>query len=176
MNWEFAMLDFIQEHIRCGLLDFLMPRITTLGNAGIIWIALTIIFLISKKYRTTGIVMAVALIVDLVFCNMLIKPIVARTRPYDINTAVTLLIPKQVDYSFPSGHTAASFTAVCAMYKTGCKYWKPAAVLSVIIAFSRLYLYVHFPTDVIAGAMFGIIFGIVGFKIYMGITRVRNDK
>lgn len=171
LNAEFAVLDFIQSNLRCELLDFLMPRITSLGNAGALWIIITIIFLISKKYRKVGAVMFFALAADLVLCNIILKPTVARIRPYDINTAVTLLIPKQIDYSFPSGHTAASFASASAMYLTGCVYWKPAAVLAVVIAFSRLYLYVHFPTDVIAGAAIGIICGILGFKIYESVKK-----
>ncbi len=148
-----------------------MPKITSLGNAGALWIIITIIFLISKKYRAAGIVMAISLMTDLVLCNIILKPTIARIRPYDINKAVTLLIPKQTDYSFPSGHTAAAFTSVAVMYFCGCKYWKPTAILAVIIGFSRLYLYVHFPTDVLAGALIGTICGFFGYKIYKCVSK-----
>ena len=161
---ELSILDFIQN-MRCGFLDMFFSRVTALGNAGIIWIALTVLFLVIPKYRCTGIVMAFALVIDLLCCNIIIKPLVARIRPYDVNTAIELIIPKQTDYSFPSGHTAASFAAVGAMYYTKNRYWKPAAVLAVIISFSRLYLYVHYPTDVLCGAIFGTAFGYAAFKI-----------
>ena len=91
---EFAILDFIQNNIRCGFLDFLMPKITALGNAGVLWIILTVIFLISKKYRNTGIVMAAALILDLIGCNLILKPLVARERPFEINSAVNLRLQR----------------------------------------------------------------------------------
>ena len=172
---EFAVLDFIQNNLRCGFLDFIIPKITRLGDAGILWIILTVIFLLTKKYRKTGIVMAIALAVDLICCNIIIKPLVARTRPYDINTAVKLLIPAQIDYSFPSGHTAASFASAAAMYYSGCRFWKAALVIAVIIGFSRLYLYVHFPTDVLAGALLGVLFGYIGFKIFQKISNRKNN-
>ena len=174
MPFEFAILDFIQNNIRCGILDFIMPKITALGNAGILWILLTLVFLISKKYRKTGIVMMIALILDLLFCNIILKPVVARTRPYDINTAVTLLINKPGDYSFPSGHTAASFASIAAMYFTKTQYRTIALLLGIIIAFSRLYLYVHFPTDVLGGAIIGVFCGWLAFKIYKNYIENRK--
>lgn len=102
-SFEFAVLDFIQNNIANDFLDFIMPKITALGNAGVLWIVLTVIFLISKKYRSTGCVMLIALVLDLILCNIILKPLVARTRPYDINTAFELLIPAQHDYSFSVG-------------------------------------------------------------------------
>lgn len=165
-SFEFAVLDFIQNNIANDFLDFIMPKITALGNAGVLWIILTVIFLISKKYRSTGWVMLIALVLDLILCNIILKPLVARTRPYDINTAFELLIPAQHDYSFPSGHSAASFAAVSAMYFTKCSLWKPAVFVAAAIAFSRLYLYVHFPTDVAAGILLGILSGLAAVKIY----------
>lgn len=110
--------------------------------------------------------MALALIADLILCNGILKNLVARTRPYDVNTVVNLLIEKPVDYSFPSGHTAASFAAVTALYLAGeKKLWKPALVLSILIAFTRMYLYVHYPTDILGGIAVGIISGYIGFFI-----------
>ena len=88
-----------------------------------------------------------------------IKPLVGRIRPYDINTAVGLLIPRPTDFSFPSGHTGASFAAAAALEDSNYRLRIPAWVLAVLIAFSRLYLYVHYPTDVLAGAMLGILTG-----------------
>lgn len=122
-----------------------MPKITALGNAGILWIIITVIFLLSKKYRNTGFVMAAALILDLIGCNLILKPLVARERPFEINSAVNLLISAPKDYSFPSGHTAASFAAVGAMCFTKYKQWKIFGVIALIIAFSRLYLIRAFP-------------------------------
>lgn len=141
-----------------------MPIITKLGNGGMIWIALAVVLLITRRYRWAGAAMLFALALDAILCNVILKPLVARIRPCDVNTAVQLLIARPTDYSFPSGHTAASFAATSALYFGRQKLWKPALVLAVLIAFSRLYLYVHYPTDILAGAMIGVIIGYIGFR------------
>lgn len=165
MGIEIQILDWIQN-IRTPFGDIIVPLISSLGNAGIIWIALTLVLLVIPKTRRSGLIMALALIADLILCNGILKNLVARTRPYDVNTAVNLLIEKPVDYSFPSGHTAASFAAVTALYLAGeKKLWKPALVLSILIAFTRMYLYVHYPTDILGGIAVGIISGYIGFFI-----------
>lgn len=165
MGFEIQILDWIQT-LRTPVGDVLMPLITSLGNAGIIWIILTVVLLAIPGTRKTGIVLAAALVLDVILCNGIIKNLVARTRPYDINTAVQLLIAKPHDYSFPSGHTAASFASVSALYFAGEKrMWKPALVLAVLIAFSRLYLYVHFPTDILGGILLGTLCGYMGWRL-----------
>lgn len=165
MGIEIQILDWIQN-IRTPFGDIIVPLISGLGNAGIIWIALTLVLLVIPNTRRSGLIMALALIADLILCNGILKNLVARTRPYDVNTAVNLLIEKPVDYSFPSGHTAASFAAVTALYLAGeKKLWKPALVLSILIAFTRMYLYVHYPTDILGGIAVGIVSGYIGFFI-----------
>ena len=165
MGIEIQILDWMQN-IRTPFGDIIVPLISGLGNAGIIWIALTLVLLVIPKTRRSGLIMALALIADLILCNGILKNLVARTRPYDVNTVVNLLIEKPVDYSFPSGHTAASFAAVTALYLAGeKKLWKPALVLSILIAFTRVYLYVHYPTDILGGIAVGIISGYIGFFI-----------
>lgn len=142
-----------------------MVFITRLGDAGIIWIVLSIVLLLIPKTRKSGAVMVAALVVDVLLCNIVLKNLVARTRPYDVNTGVHLLVEKLHDYSFPSGHTAASFASVTALYLAGeKKLWKFALVLACLIAISRLYLYVHYPTDVFGGILFGVISGYLGYR------------
>lgn len=179
MGIEIQILDWIQT-LRTPAGDVLMPLITSLGNAGIIWILLTVVLLVIPKTRKTGAILATALVLDLILCNGIIKNLVARTRPYDINTAVELLIAKPGDYSFPSGHTAASFTAVSALYFAGEKrMWKPALVLAVLIALSRMYLYVHFPTDILGGILLGILCGYLGWRLvskFAGSTQEKIKK
>ena len=162
---ELNILDWFQT-LHTPILDKIMTSITKLGDAGIFWIILTLLFLIIPKMRKTGIIMAAALIMDLLICNVAVKNLVARTRPYDVNTSVQLLVAKLHDYSFPSGHTAASFASVTALYLAGeKKLWKPALVLACLIAVSRLYLYVHYPTDVLAGVVIGILCGAAASKL-----------
>ena len=166
---EIHILDMIQN-LRTPIGDVVVPLITRLGDAGIIWIILTVLLLIIPKTRKTGVIMMAALLVDVLLCNVLIKNLVARTRPFDVNTAVQLLVAKPQDYSFPSGHTAASFAS--ALYLAGeKKMWKAALVLAVLIALSRLYLYVHYPTDIIGGVIFGSLSGYLGYKIVEWIQK-----
>ena len=157
---EIEILNFIQTlHTPFG--DVVMPLITSLGNAGVFWIILAIVLVIIPKTRKIGITVSAALVLDLIFCNILIKPLVARIRPFDINTAVELLISKPRDYSFPSGHTAASFAASSAIFVTGHRKTGVAAmILAALIGISRLYLYVHYPTDVLGGLAIGVGCGI----------------
>ena len=169
---EIEILNMIQK-IRTPLLDTFMSNFTKLGNAGIVWILLTIVLLLIPKTRKSGFILAVALIVDLILCNGILKPLIARIRPFDVNTVIQLIVAKPHDYSFPSGHTAASFTAVMALYLAGeKKLWKIALTLAVLIAFSRLYLYVHYPTDVLGGIVTGVIAGYLGYKLTVKLTNV----
>ena len=117
---ELNILDWFQT-LHTPILDKIMTSITKLGDAGIIWIFLTILLLILPKMRKYGLAMLVGLCIDVIVCNGLLKNLVARTRPCDVNTAIQLLISHPTDYSFPSGHTAASFTAVAALYFSGDK-------------------------------------------------------
>ena len=106
-----------------------------------------------------------ALVLDVILCNGVLKHVFARVRPCDVNTTIQLLVPRPSDYSFPSGHTAASFAAVAALFFAGQKkLWKPALVLAVLIAFSRLYLYVHYPTDILGGIAVGVLCGYIGAR------------
>lgn len=173
MGFEFQILDKLQT-IHTPLLDRFMVAITKLGDAGIVWIILTVILLLIPKTRKAGAYMAVALIADLIICNAILKPIVARPRPYSINKTIKLLVPPLRDYSFPSGHTAASFASVSALYFAGRKRLAVGAlVVSILIAFSRMYLYVHYPTDVLGGLIIGLLCGWVADVI---IKRIAERK
>lgn len=165
MAFEFEILNFFQE-LHTPVLTWIMRAASRLGDAGFIWILLAVILLLIPKTRKIGMLVSVALILDVITCNLILKPLVARTRPYDVNTAIELLIAAPKDFSFPSGHTAASFAAVSALWFTKeKKFWIPVLVLAVLIAFSRMYFYVHYPTDVLGGALLGIFCGWMADKL-----------
>ena len=159
-DFELGILNWIQANCRTEFLDGLMPVVGALCDHGEIWIALAAILLFTRRFRRTGAVLALALLLDALCCNAVLKPLIARARPCDVNTAVELLIARPADWSFPSGHTAVSFAAVGALLAQRSKLWGPAFALAVLIAFSRLYLYIHWPSDVLAGAALG---GALGF-------------
>jgi undecaprenyl-diphosphatase len=160
-NFELNILDWIQTNMQSAFADWFFPLITKLGDAGIFWILVAAVMLIFPKTRKTGAMMGLALIFGLIVCNMTMKPLIARIRPYDINTAVTLIVEKMHDFSFPSGHTTASFEGAVVLLMRDKRLGIPAMILAVLIAFSRLYLYVHFPTDVLAGAVLGTLFAVL---------------
>ena len=162
---ELAILDWIQAHLRCGFLDAVLPVITRTADHGELWIILALVLLAIGSQRRYGAAVACGLVLDLVSCNLLLKPLVGRIRPFAVNTAVELLVKAPLDASFPAGHTAASFAAVFALQAAGSPLWKPALAVAVVIAFSRLYLYVHWPSDVLAGVLLGAAVGWAGAKL-----------
>ena len=166
-SFDLPILEWIAANLQCGFLDGVMPVITLLGDAGILWIAVAVVLLFIPKYRKIGLGMGAALIMGLLVCNVTMKPLFARPRPYDYQLAhfgkeIALLIEAQHDFSFPSGHTLASFEAVTVIAINNKKMGIPALVLACLIAFSRLYLYVHYPTDVLFSVAMGIGFGFLG--------------
>lgn len=166
-NFDLPILDWIAEHVHCGLLDRVMPWITKLGDGGIFWIATALILMCIPKYRKAGFSMGAALLMGLLICNLTLKPLVARMRPYDyqaehLGRTIHLLINTPHDYSFPSGHTIACFEGAAALMLHDKKLGIPALVIAVLVAFSRLYLYVHYPTDVLASIVLGSCFAILG--------------
>ena len=159
--FDFPILDWIAENLQCGFLDWLMPIITVLGDAGIFWIACAVILILIPKQRRAGLSMGLALLMGLVICNLIMKPLFARIRPYDLQLeyygkVIPLLIEAQHEFSFPSGHTIASFEGAVALAIHNKKLGIPALILAGLIAFSRLYLYVHYVTDVLVSVGLGI--------------------
>lgn len=165
-QWEFSFLNKLWE-LHTPFLNTLMTTITKFGNAGIFWILLAIVLLCTKKYRPCGLAVACALLCSVTFGNGIIKNVVQRTRPCWINEAIQplLLVANPTDFSFPSGHSMASFAAATALLLTNRKIGIAATVLAVCIAFTRLYLYVHWPTDVLCGILLGIVWGHMGYHI-----------
>ena len=163
MELELAILDWIQLHLRCGFLDWLMPFVSGLSNHGEVWILFAALLLLIR--RAYGLSAAGALALDLIACNMILKPLIGRIRPFAFRPELPLLVSPPGDASFPSGHTAAAFAVVFALKTAGSSLWRPALVLAAVTAFSRLYLYVRWPTDVLGGILLGAAVGWAGAKL-----------
>ncbi len=151
------------NNIHNEILDTIMITLTNLGDNGIFWIMLAMLLLFHKKTRKCGIFMLVSMLVGLIIGNGIIKNLVARQRPCWIDETINLLILNPHDFSFPSGHTLASFEAAITIFLFNKKWGIPAIILAILIGFSRLYLFVHFPTDVLGGAILGTIIAITVF-------------
>ena len=158
MPFEFTILDALQA-LRCPVLDALAVFFDAAGAHGELWIALTVLALAFRRTRKAGFAMALALCLYMVSGHFILKPLFARPRPCDIRPEMLTLVARPHGWSFPSGHTASAFAAAFALCLQNRKLGVPALVLAAFIAFTRLYLYVHFPTDVLGGAVLGIALG-----------------
>lgn len=164
MDWEFFLLDHIQNEIRTDFLDKVMVGISFLGKGAIIWIILTAACLIFKKSRPLGISLACDMLFNVTAGNLIIKNIVNRPRPCVLNRTVDMLVSTPFDSSFPSGHTMFAFGAASIIFMYNKWYGTAAFIFAFLMGFSRMYLYVHFPTDVMFGAGLGVIFAMISYK------------
>lgn len=164
MSIDWAILNWIGDVFKCDFLDMFMPKFTLIGEAGIVWIIIAIALLCTKKYRRLGILIGVVLILGLVICNGLLKNIVARPRPCFLKPDYPLLIKKPWDYSFPSGHAESGFAVATLIFLHNKKLGLAALILASSLAFSRLYLYVHFPSDIFGGILIGVALAILTYK------------
>lgn len=156
-HFDNYILLCINNNMHGYVMDKMMVFITHLGSGGFIWITIAVLLMINKKYRNIGFMVLGALLLNTILCEGILKHLVQRMRPSTYIPAANLLIPKPSSYSFPSGHAASSFAAAGVL----AKYFKGYAFvffgLASLIAFSRLYLNVHYPTDVLAGIILGLI-------------------
>lgn len=162
------LLLWIQEYIRNPALTPVFKVITSLGNAGLIWIFFTFLLLVNKDTRKVGYISLAALLGSLLVNNIVLKNLVARIRPYDAMEGLIPLVTKPKDFSFPSGHAGSSFASACVLYrKLPRRLGVPALILAVWIALSRLYVGVHYPSDVLIGVLDGIIISYVAEYVSM---------
>lgn len=137
-------------------LDPLMIFLSALGNHGLFWILLSIVLTIPKRTRTCGFTMLGAMALSFLLGNILLKNIIARPRPFAVDPSVRLLVPEPGEYSFPSGHTLNGFTAATVLFLYFKRAGLGALLLAGAIAFSRMYLFVHYPTDILGGLLLGV--------------------
>lgn len=176
-SWEFDLLYWFQN-LHNPILDKIMVVITTLGNAGAIWIILTAVLFVLCKDKRVPWTSLVALLFSVLLINLILKNAISRARPSWIDTSVSLLVKNPKDYSFPSGHSSASFAAAFSIFQYK-SYWKQglaAMVLAILIALSRIYLFVHFPTDVLAGVLLGIVEAIFAGIIVKKVFKNKYGK
>ncbi len=149
---EGSILLGLQE-IRTPAMTKFMQVITYLGEAGIAAMLVCLLLLVIKKTRQAGIAASVSLACEALITNVILKNLVARVRPYELIEGLEHVAPRMPsDWSFPSGHTGATFAVAFVMlWMLPKRIGVPAVIVASLVAFSRLYLGVHYPTDVLAG-------------------------
>jgi undecaprenyl-diphosphatase len=161
-TWDASVITAIYENVHSAFLTMFFRIVTLLGEGGIFWIAVAVILLFFKKTRRSGICIGASLLIGVIVGNGIIKNVVARPRPYDAIEGIESVVSHLSDYSFPSGHSLCCFEAATALAMNRTKWAIPAYVGAVLVAVSRLFLFVHYPTDVICGALLGVLFGVLG--------------
>lgn len=148
-------------------LDSAMVFFSSLANHGEVWLAIGLVFLCFAKTRKIGIAMLISITLSFIAGNLILKNLIARSRPCWIDTGIELLIINPGDYSFPSGHTLVGFTSSVSIFLQQKKWGAAAFILASIIAFSRLYLFVHFPTDILGGIVLGTVVSFLVYRVMM---------
>ncbi len=174
---EANILLWIQENVRADWLTPIVTAITYLGNAGIFWIILSLFLVIIPKQRKLGLQCGTSLILHLLLVNLVAKNLFARVRPYEVIDGLTNLIGKQSDFSFPSGHTASSFAvATVLLMRAPKKLSIPMLIFACLISLSRLYVGVHYPTDILGGVAIGIVCAVIAVNLIELIYRKVDKK
>ena len=173
---DISILLYIKDNMHSPIMDKIMVIITSLGNGGAVWIIIAALLIINKKYRAIGFMALGALLLSTVLGEGILKHVVQRVRPSADIPAINILITKPLSYSFPSGHTTSSFAAAGIL----AKYFKHYAFyffsLASLIAFSRLYLYLHYPTDILGGIVLGLVCNGIIICLFNYITKFSFKK
>lgn len=174
---EFDILDFFYS-FKSTFLDYFMYFFTLMGEHGIFCVALSLLLIAIPRTRRVGLCCLAALVCEFIPVNVILKPLIARTRPIYANTARKIVTFATVPYdnSFPSGHTAASFAVATALFRNNKKVGIPALLTAFMVGISRLYFYVHYPTDVLAGVFFGVLGGVLGEKLITHLYKKQELK
>lgn len=178
VEWELSLLHFVQD-TATPFWDKFWTGVTMFGESGIFWIALSLILMIPKKTRRLGFSMGLALLIGLILCNGVLKNVVARPRPYHLDPSLSFRLAwgeMSRDFSFPSGHTTASFEGAFAIFLRNKKWGAFALALAVMIGVSRFFLVVHYPSDILAGALCGILFAYLAARAVDALWSLYDRK
>lgn len=175
MQWEFNVLYALQE-LHSPIMDKIMIFITQLGDDGLFWIGIGIVCLVMKKHRRMGFQVLMSMLFTFIIGNLILKNLFARQRPCAIDPSIELIIPYPSEFSFPSGHTMNGVTAAMALFLNNKKIGVPALMIAALIAFSRMYHFVHFPTDIIGGFCVGFTVAIVVNYVFDKVQEKRAAK
>ncbi|MDD3224383.1 MAG: phosphatase PAP2 family protein [Clostridium sp.] len=151
------ILFIIRKYIQNKYLDKVMWLMTTMGNGGAIWVLISIILILNVQYREVGNITLLTLLLSTIISEGIIKHIVKRIRPCNNENNFNLLISKPISYSFPSGHTVSSFAVASVLSSYFVQYSLIFMGIASLIALSRIYLHVHYPSDIIAGILIGVL-------------------
>lgn len=171
--FDYTILDWFQS-IHNDILTMLFRWITILGEGGILWIAIALFLLFRRKTRVIGVTMLLALVFTLLVGNLTLKPLVARPRPCWRHPEIPLLIANPKDFSFPSGHAMSSFAAAMALFMWNRRGGVLAVFAAAVMSATRMYFYVHYPTDILAGMLIGIVLGILAYRIIKWMAKKRK--
>lgn len=181
MDWlqqaDQAVLFWIQS-LHTEWLDGIMVFVTSIGNYGMIWLIMGMALLLFPRYRRYGILLMVGIAIGYLLGDLVLKQLVARPRPFVMWPTIELLIPQPHGYSFPSGHALSSFAAATALFLADRRLGIPAYGLAILIALSRSYLFVHYPVDILTGALLGVVIsiGLYRFGKRFGFLRAGDPK
>ncbi len=175
-NFDFAVLNALQS-IHNTFFNYFFAFFTFLGDGGIIWIVLTLVMLFIKKTRRAGITMSAGLITEFVINECFVKNLVKRPRPFTLHPYIDTIVSQPSSYSFPSGHTCTAFVSATVIFCYNKKLGVIAYITAALIGISRNYFYIHYPTDVLVGAVEGILTGLLAVlvvKVFCDQTDKKN--
>lgn len=171
-----AILFYFQNHIRCDVLNIVMIFFSSMGTNGYIWLAAAAAMLLTKKYRFAGVALLVCFTLAWFVNDGVVKHLVQRQRPYLTLQELEVLVPRRNDFSFTSGHTSTAFAAAYAITRANGRRWAWVYAISAMIAVSRIYVGMHYPTDVLGGMLVGTLTAAVAYLLLSHFIHPLREK